>query len=445
MAAVSKADLVIVGGGLSGLALAYYLQDKLKVVLLESSERLGGVVCTKHKQSYLLEYGPNTTRTTSELEELLNSLELGEHVVTASAASKKRYLVSKNRKIVAAPGSLLGAIQTPLLSASEKLRILKEPFIKSQNRHSESVETFISRRFGKGVSQKLVAAILSGIWAGDISQMEATSTLPSLVAMETEFGSVIKGLMHKKKSSHKQKIISFDAGMNTLIDGLACKLRKTAVLTNAQVHKLELGSDSVAIGFNDQTVEASRVVLTHGTDAVSKLIAPIDSTIAQQLSSIPYSPLGIVHLAFKRTTVQQPVDGFGFLVPPIYGDGLLGCIFNSAIFPNRAPDDEILLTAFVGGATVPNKADVNQEANRLAAIASVKRLLKINAEPVFVEATYLPRAIPNYNIGHHNILHALETLCKKIKLVDILGNWQRQISVAERITAAKFMAQKLLG
>ncbi|HET7153293.1 MAG TPA: protoporphyrinogen oxidase [Candidatus Kapabacteria bacterium] len=449
-------DVVVIGGGISGLAAAYFQKKKDRsVLLLEKATRIGGSIHTEQTNDFLFEYGPNsTTLSNPAIKELISELNLDSKVLFPGANGKKRFIL-KNGKLAALPISPVDFLFGDFFSVMTKLRIADEPLLPRGKKNDESVAAFFTRRFGKNITDTVVRPFVSGIYAGDADQLSARSTFPSLFETEREYGSIIGGqikkmLFGKKKArssgSGFGKLFSFDQGLHVLTDALATTLGES-VHTGAEILALSKSNDGWQVewrqnGAVNQTTCHS-VIISTPAYVTAQLVHALSPELADKLNSVQYAPIGVVHTAYKRSSVSHPLDGFGFLVPPKENRKILGCIFSSSLFPNRAPKDNALLTTFVGGATQKEILSGTQEEILRSTNGELQSILGISGEPVFSQLTIIPRAIPQYNLGHHTIIEAVDSFEKEHPNLFFCNNFRGGVSIANCVQAAKKLAETI--
>lgn len=457
-----EVDVVIVGAGVAGLTLAFLLRRaELSVAVLEESGRIGGSIETVNAHGCLLEHGANSTLATPALLELIAELRLTEMTLPASQVAKNRYLVtdraSSSLSLVAAPRSLRAAIGSPLISSRAKLRALCEPFIRKSPSSDETVASLFRRRFGPEVSDRIVAAVLSGVWAGDTERLSARCAVRRAWEAEQASGSIMLGLMKQRRANPPaapaalKGSISFRGGMSTLPRALAAAIGADSILLNHRVEEFveaESGHLDVRVLQAGETeydiVRSSHVVVTTPAKSAAHLLRFAAPALARTIETLPYAPVGLLYLKIPREAVKHPLDGFGFLVPPMFHTALRGALFSSSLFPDRAPEDAALITCFVGGAPCPEASDVSQSAIQARVLDEITPLLGFRRPPEIVGAHAWQRAIPNYPLGHHTLQRAVDDLHEADCGVSILANWDRGISVADRISEAQAHAAHVL-
>lgn len=437
-------DSLIVGGGIAGLVCAHRLRQLgRKVLVVEQHARIGGVLESERINGYLLEWGAHTVARSAELEQLIDELKLRDQMVTPPPAVRNRFLAIGDRngglRMQAAPLSLLGALRTPLLSLPGKLRVLREIAMQHREVDDLSVADFIERRFGRELLDAVIAPALNGIWAGDVERLSAKYSLPKLWEAQTERGSAIRGLLMRKRTTPKRPhgIFSFRGGMATLPLALATNL-ETALSTVVESLTFDdLVSAQLRGPDASRTVRSRTVVLATGGAASARLLA------APRLGAVPYSAVGLLQLAFSKSSVTEPLDGFGVLVAPKFQRALLGGIFTSSLFPERAPSDAHLVSCFVGGARHPELAEVTERAVQERVIREVRELLRATHSPTIVGARTIHSAIPAFEVGHGAVRSEADALESRYPQLKLLGSWREGISVPDRTRLAEATAQRI--
>lgn len=444
-------DVAIIGAGISGLTCGYHLKRAgLKIAIIEAGN-VGGAMQSLQHGPYLLEAGPNSLRGSSpELMQLIKELGIEEHLVESSPLAKKRYLYRDGR-LIATPSSPIDAITTPLIPFSQKLKVLGEPFVAPTSAPDESIRDFVTRRISSWFADNLIDPVITGIYAGDITRLSVRSSFPKMWELEQQHGSLIKGTIRGKRASAKAAhtevskkrngIFSFREGLHTLINALRASL-EGAIVEGYPVTAVEHAEHSYhLVGPN---IEARRVVIANAAYKAADLIDPLDPGLAAQLNSIEHPHVSVVSLAFKRETVSHPLDGFGFLVPSNQNRDILGCIFSTSIWEDRAPKDEVLLTIMVGGSRRPEMHDWTDEQIIAAAEREVRETLGITGDAVFQHVTRWQKAIPQYHMGHYKIIEAIDAFEKRTPDLHLLSNYRGGIAIGACVTNATELAGRLV-
>lgn len=444
-------DVVVIGAGIAGLTAAYTLKKAgYRVLVLEKNPRIGGLIQTRQDEGYLCEMGPNTFLPSAKpLLNLVSKLGLESELIQNSEDHNRRYIFKDGQlqELVMHP---LKFLKSPILSWHAKLRLLWEPFAKGPPADTdESVADFITRRLGAEVLTSLVDPMVTGIIAGDTRQLSMAATFPKLAAMEKNhkslFGAMRAG---RQKSRTKPKIglLGFKSGMSTLCTALANVLKDDIVL-EAQVEKIvqrpdrhwEIHFQQKGGGFVQET---PTLLMATPAFTTATLLAPLSADIVTPLSAIPYAPVTVAHVGYRTRDVNA-VPGFGFLVPRSEGVRLLGVIWSSQIFQNRAPADHLLMTTMYGGATDPDIADLSDNTMVRLLEEDLQKTMGIAARPSYLSIHRHTRAIPQYTIGHLNRIDHIETILTSHPGLSLSGNYISGYSVSDTIQNATQAATKV--
>ena len=354
----------IIGAGITGLTAAFYLKRKsVPVTIFEAGWRAGGVIQSVRKNGFLAESGPNTILETSpKISQLVRDLNLESRRLDTSPGAEARFVVRGGRPI-AMPSSQFGIFTSKLLSARAKLALIREPFIPPRrDGNEESVAEFVTRRLNKEFSDRMVDALVAGIYAGDPHKLSVKYALPKLFELEQKHGSLIKGQFlgarERKKtgeiSRREAKMFSFDEGLQVLPDALAAQLGDSIKL-NSPVIKIAKTANGWRISTGNSDAEFGAVIYCGTAHKLAELkIEPPTPLNFSMFSEIRYAPVASVVLGFRREDVTHPCEGFGMLIPKIEGFKILGTIFSSSLFPNRAPDGKCCCRATSAASVIPN-------------------------------------------------------------------------------------------
>ena len=442
---------LVVGGGISGLVCAYALRKAgIGAQLVEACPRPGGVIGSEVRDGFLLERGPQSFSGTIQLRHLCEDLGISDQVVQAPPRAPRYVLIGGELQPV--PLSPPAFFMSSLVDGSTKWALVRDILGKSISPDSdESVAAFVRRKFSPQLLDRLVGPFVSGIYAGDPERLSLRSAFPQLYEAEKTAGSIIRGMLRLAKSKNgpgeRPTLQSFREGSDTLVRALANKLG-TALLTQTSATGIscqEDGSFDVRLESHGggESVSTRSLILATPTDVTGRLLSRLDSSFETLLSSIDYAPVAVVSLGYRKKDVGHSLDGFGFLVPRSARFRVLGSVWNSSLFPGRAPAGNALLTSFVGGAT--DSAAATLEPQELASLVhrEISPLLLIESAPIFSDVTLWPRALPQYNLGHADRLAAVAKACSRFPGLLLTGNYLRGPAVGSCVDQALAVAEQV--
>lgn len=438
---MGTAEVVIVGGGISGLSLAYFLikkNPKLDIKIIEAEKRAGGKIITEKVSGFLCEGGVN-----GFLSNKPSTLNLASHLsidpIKGSEDSKIRYILL-NGKLTKVPDNPIKFFLSPILSFSGKLRMLREYFTPPVKEDiDETVESFVSRRVGREFYEKLIDAMSTGIYAGDPSKMSMKSCFPKVYWLEKKYGGLIKGLIALKKEKKDAKaqpsavLMSFRGGMSELIQSLENSL-STKILKAKKVLSIEKNKDNFIVYLNDgSSIGAEKVILACPAHESAEILKELDREISDILKTIPYPPLSVVAFGFRKEKIGFGTSLYGFLIPHREKRKILGTLFDSSIFPNRAPEGYVLLRSMIGGRRSPELAILSDDKLIDISLSELRSLLDIKGEPEFIKIFRWEKAIPQYELGYEEKLNRIEQALLKIPGLYLTGNAYKGVSVNDCI------------
>jgi oxygen-dependent protoporphyrinogen oxidase len=451
------ASIAIVGAGITGLTAAYRLKQRgCRVVVYEASDRIGGAIKSERRNGYLAELGPNSLATpTAGVAGLLAELGLDSRRVTAAAEARTRYIVRRGR-LMRLPMSLAELLTSRLFSNAAKLAIFGEPLLEaSDTAVDESVAAFVRRRFNQEVVDYLANPFVAGTFAGDPEQLSVRHALPQLQALERTQGSLVKAFVQMMKAHRAHQghgpgsIMSFREGLQELPDALGREL-SAEVRLRSPVTQLRQGPRGWTVGAALQTPELYDAVI-YAAPAYS--LDEIDLDLAggerlSTLSSIVHPPVAVLALGFRREQVSHPLDGFGFLAPEVERRRVLGAVFSSTIFPDRAPEGHVMLTAFVGGTRDPDFVQADPQTLTARVLDDLRVLLGAQGEPTFRALQIWPKAIPQYVLGYGRFKDIADEVERRNPGLLLAGTYRDGVSLGEAIGSGERAATRtaaLLG
>jgi len=446
--------LIIIGGGISGLSLAYFLREQdpsFDITVLESGKKAGGKIWTDKVEGFLCEGGVN-----GFLDNRPRTLELAEKLslspLRSSENARKRFIFSDSI-LHRLPESPVAFFTSNLLSLSGRLRILGEMFVAKGTGEEETLAEFARRRLGQEAYEKLIDPMASGIYAGDPNAMSLKSCFLKVYNLEQNYGSLIKGMLKMQKEAKKTGkkvgagpggvLTSFYDGMESMIQALTAFLGD-ALKTAAKVVSVDKVNNGYTVHCADgKSFDADVVVIASPAHEAMGMVKPLDITLSSVLSEISYPAVSVVCLGYKRTRIRRPLDGFGFLVPYREGRKILGTLWDSSIFPNRAPEGFVLLRTMLGGARMSDLALRGRDTLIDLVTGELKDIMGIDVQPDFGQVYTHEKGIPQYTPGHEKRLERIDEIMKKFKGMYITGNAYRGIGVNDCIENSFALAMRI--
>jgi oxygen-dependent protoporphyrinogen oxidase len=457
-------SVAIIGAGVTGLTAAFYLKrGGVPVTVYEAGARVGGAIQSLRQNDFLAEFGPNTILETSpKISELIRDLNLESRRIYPNPASKNRYVV-RDKKPIAMPSSQKEFLTTKLFSARAKFALAREPFVPPRRDGvEESVAEFVLRRLNREFLDRAVDPFVAGIYAGDPHKLSIQHAFPKLLEAEQKHGSLIKGQFFgagEKKpgeiSRRDARMFSFDEGLQVLPDALAAQLGDSLKL-NTKVAKLLQINDGWSVSTSNGEVEHGAVIYCGTAYKLAELeisgtgFQPVlaevethrqDACATTPFSEIRHPPVASVVLGFRREDVAHPLDGFGMLIPKIENLKILGTIFSSSLFPNRAPENFVMLTSYVGGERQPELALLPPEKLVELVCEDLRVLLGVNGRPVFQNVALYPKAIPQYNVGYGKFKDLMNEIENKAAGLFFAGHFRDGISLGDSIVSGCNMSE----
>ncbi len=474
--------IAIVGGGISGLAAAFELEKarrdgtQVEYALYEARNRLGGSLASEIVNGAVLECGPDSFLTEKPAAaELCRELGLGGDLLPSNDAARKTYVVLRDR-LVALPDGLMFLVPTkllptalsPLFSFSAKMRMALELLHPPSRNglYDESVAALVKRHYGAEIVDRLADPLLSGIYGGEAAQLSAQTVLPRLVQMESQYGSLTRGMLaaHRQMRARSESsapgngqtqaapralFTALRGGMQQLVDALAEYLDRTAVHLAAPISSIERDADGWRLESEGFVGIYDALIMALPAWATSVLLNSVDETLAEELAAIPYSSSITVNLVYDETRLPRLPEGFGFLVPPSEGRAMLACTFVHRKFLGRTPPGKAVFRAFLGG--MKNEALLAE--SNAALIALVRRELREILgertfghadEPEHVQVSRWRRAMAQYTVGHKERMGRIAARVQALPGLRLAGNAYDGIGVPDCIRLGRQAARELL-
>lgn len=436
----------IIGGGISGLTAVFLLKHKeFAVTLFEKSGRVGGNIQTVEIDDFKIEYAPNSLLKSPRLVDLIKALKLESAVLPANAANKKRYVL-RDGKLKSLPMTIAKMATDDYFSLKARLRLLKEPFVRTRSPENESVAAFFERRLGREIVERAADPFIAGIYAGNPENLSVKSAFPRLYELEKAYGSLLFGSLRSKAEKVDKdfpRTFSFVNGIQTLTDKLAESLGEN-IVTNTSVERIEkLADGKWRVQTNSSENIFDDLIISTPAESAARLIENLDANLSEQLKQIYYPPIAMVFFGVKKETLKQKLDGFGFLVPSSEKRNILGTIWNSAVFENRAPVGYDLLTTFVGGARNAELFEKLDEALFEIVFDELKSILGLREKPDFIHIKRWRKAIPQYLLGYEKIENGIEKFERENIGIHFCSNFYKGISVGDCVKNAYALAEEI--
>jgi len=476
--------IAIIGGGIAGLAAAYELEKAhsagtpVTYTLFESRERLGGSLSSEKINGAVIERGPDSFLTEKPAAaELCRELGLGDELIPSNDANRKTYILVRNR-LVALPDGLMFLVPTklvptaltPLFSFSTKVRMALELLHppRPSGLPDEAVAALVERHYGTEAVDRLADPLLSGIYGGDATQLSARTVLPRLVEMETQYGSLTRGMLaaHRKmramaktaqtngsgKSATPRAprpiFTALRGGMQQLVNALTAKLDPASIRLSTPVSSIGRSANGWSVTAAGTTENYDAIIFASPAWAVGALLAPIDPVLGEDLSAIPYSSSITVNLVFDESKLGALPEGFGFLVPAVEGRAMLACTFAQRKFLGRTPPGKVVFRAFLGGIrneslmTEPDEALVAVVRRELSEILGEKTI-SATTEPEYTQVTRWRRAMAQYSVGHQERIARVNSHAAALPGLRLAGNAYNGIGIPDCIRLGRKAAKEL--
>ena len=453
---------VIIGGGIAGLATAFYLQESGQVdyTLIECSPRWGGKIISAEQDGFLVEGGPDSfiTQKTSTLE-LCSRLGLDNQLVGSNGGKHATtYVWSKGRlhpmpegMMLMAPTMVLPFLRSRLISWPGKMRMGMEMFVpRSQGDQDESLASFVRRRLGTELLNKIAGPLMGGIHAADPERLSLKSTFPMFLEMEKKHGSLVRGMMKRPKhrpapgTKKPPMFMSLRGGLTQLAEALVAQLRPDALRLGRCVISVSPYGNQYKVALSDgATIVADDVVFATPSYVTADLVQQIDPMLASRLRGIRYVSTATVSLGFKRSDIHHPLLGAGFIVPRTEGRRITACSWSSEKFKHRAPDDCVLMRVFVGGALAESLAELDVQALVQLAREELQTIMGITATPVLASAYRWHKANPQYDLGHEQRITEVERALTALPGLHVAGAAYRGAGIPDCIQSGMKAARSI--
>ena len=455
--------IAIIGGGISGLAAAFEIEEQrkagaeLEYTLYESSSRLGGVLRTEKIDGCIVEAGPHSFVTEKPwAADLCRTLGIGDQLIGSNDTDRKTYILTRGR-LVEMPDGLMFMVPTkilptglsPLFSWRTKLRMTRELFHPPRAvDHDESVADFVERHYGREMVDRLADPLLSGVYGGESATLSVRAVLPRFAEMERTHGSLGRAMLAARKKMGKGPrkpapplFTSLTDGMQHLAESVTSRLTPDSLLTNATVQAIQPEAGGWVVSAGMQSGQFDAVVIALPGLAAANVLRLTSGQLADELAAVQYSSSITVGIGYDREVRCSLPPGFGFLVPRSEGKRLLAATFVHNKFPHRAPEDRALLRCFFAGMNAENVWPLSDDQIVGIVRNELQQIIGLRAEPLFARVCKWKSAMAQYSVGHLERLERIERLRQQLPGLTLAGNAYRGIGVPDCIRSGREAAK----
>ena len=457
--------IAVVGAGISGLTTAHYLSTGLEksggtadIFIFESAAEPGGTMRTVREQGFLMEWGPNGFLTNKpQAWELVRELGMESRLLRSCDLARQRFIWAGGRmhRLPETPPAFL---RSHLLSWPGRLRVMAEPFAPAPPAdRDESIAEFAIRRLGAEALEKLIEPMTAGVFAGNPDELSLRSCFPRIHELEDRYGGLIMAMMRLRWERRGRAaapamsagpggvLTSFDTGVQALVEVLAGRLKANLRLGCAvKAVTCRQGKYRLAVPSAPDDDEYDVVVVAAPSYAAGEILRGLDEGLAAELDRIPYAPVAVVALGFDAGALHRPLDGFGFLVPRQEGRRILGALWDSSVFPGRAPRDKALIRVMVGGARQPGLARLHEDELTTLARAELRETMGITAGPSLARVFRHEHGIPQYLQGHPRLLERVSSRLAAWPGLHLNSNAYRGVSLNDCVRQSRIAAERVL-
>ena len=467
--------IVVVGAGIAGLACAYKIRElaalehrSVEVTLVESSDRLGGVIATKSTRDFVVELGPDSFISEKPWAlQLCQRLGIEGELVQTNTLNRSTFVVCDGELLPLPAGFLLLAptqvwsfVNSSLFSFRGKLRMALDLLMpRGKVLEDESLGSFVRRRLGKEALERVAQPLVGGIYTADPEHLSLAATMPRFLEMEKNYRSVIYALWKQQRQAAGKSrfssgprwslFVSLKGGMERLVEKLNEALSGVTINKNCSVTEIRHARDvhsgrpprwEVEIRENKNLL-ADGVVLATPSYVAAECLRPLSASLSERLFSITYNSSATVNFAYPRGAISQRLDGFGFVVPKRENRKILAATFSSMKYPNRAPEGSVLLRTFLGGALQPELLRLDDANLIKAAQEEIAALMGVTANPEFATLARWPKAMPSYGIGHLNLVQEIESRLEGLSGIALAGAAYRGVGIPDCVRSGELAAE----
>ena len=462
--------VVIVGGGIAGLAAAHRVVEwsrergrAVDLTLFEAADRLGGTIQTERCDGFLVECGPDSFLSEKPWAlALCGRLGVEDRLVRTDDRFRRTFVVFQGRLHplpdgfqLLAPTRLGPFLASTLFSWPGKLRMALDLVLPRGSDPDESLGAFVRRRLGREALERVAQPLVAGIYTADPDDLALAATMPRFLELERRERSVILALWRAARrapgdasgssGARWSLFVTFADGMEELIRGLAARLPPGTVRLKERVSGvMRSGAGWQVATLDGGAIEADAVILAPEAYQVARMVRYLDPALAHLLEAIPYASSATVTLAYRRADIAHPLDGFGFVVPHVERRPIIACTFSSVKYPGRAPEGHVLLRVFLGGALGEGVLEQSDEHLAATAHGQLAELLGARGDPLFARVARYPKAMPQYHVGHLARVEAVEQCVRGHPGLALVGGAYRGVGIADCVRSGEEAVERLL-
>jgi len=465
--------VAVVGGGLSGLSAAHRLSElsqetgtSLDLTMFEAAPRTGGMIATKRIGDYLVELGADSFITNKPAGvALCKRLGIEDELIPTEDAWRKSLVLRKGKPVevpdgfmLLSPAKVWPILKSPLFSWRGKLRMGWERFLSRKTTSAdedESLASFVRRRFGQELLDRLVQPLVGGIYTSDPKKLSLRATLPRFLDQEQEYGSLIKASRAQASKQTSAETSGSGAryglftapkrGIQTILDSLREKVESTATIqSDCPIVSLERSSKNWTLTTaNGESENFDAVILALPTHKAAELVRTVSTDLADDLCGIEYASSAIVVSGHKLSDIEHPLDAFGLVIPEIEDRDVIAVSFSSRKFPGRAPEGKVVLRTFVGGAMHPEKMQLSDDELKEVVRRELAAMLGVSGEPDFQEVVRYENSMPQYHVGHLDRVASIESRVSNLTGLELAGNAYRGVGIPDSIASGEAAAERV--